>query len=1439
MLSNSLPKKLLEAFIVLSAIVSLHSYAQTTPTPLQVTRYYNITNGFVIDNRSEWIRQNTYHSFCATGTGTWSVTMQWSDTSSSGPWNSYGPSATVDNTSGSCIGYGNDGATYHKWIRFSVTGSATARYSGAKDFWVASASGALTFPILVGQGGTGATTDSQARSNLGAAAITVFNVKEYGAVGNGVSDDTAAINAAIAAAVSAGGGVVYFPSGTYKTGNLNAITVAGIYFKGESMATKILPTATSGSLFMWDNTGGSGRLVGGGISRLQIVGSGLSSGTLTAIEFKGTKAKNLSNMSIEDVTIISVSNGIRVWSTISSVFRNIQVSGSFPNTGVGIELDGLPHDNFWSGIVMYNDPGSEPLAGILIHGSIGDWFSGVSLIGQGRCLYIDTTSSDPEKTDPTYGASWLSFHNTLLDSCARAGAELKKGTAELNSIIFTDLWLSNNGMYWRRSDNTLTSISVFSNLATATTTKKHQLSVGDTIRVSGATVDTDLNGFYTVSGTPTDYKFTFVTSGVSDGTYNEGTLYASLPSNGFTTSSSSGYIHSLGISNSRLNASAGHGVYFSGVRSSRIQNSFITSNSGSGSGLYDGIRITDSTAIVVSGNIVGNLNGDTQAYGVRVTGSVDAATIIANSFQGNVTGTVLDNSSGGNKLYTSNKGVDNAIQTVASGTNISIGPEKFINLTGSTTVETMAPMNGSLASRVIITATAATPAVPTLKATGAANSFSGSINLSQYESAACDYNLSRYQWFCTKTTSTSSMANMGWYNVVDYGADPTGVSDSTSAIQAALTAGAGKVVYFPPGVYKVSSTLTPQASTHIMGAGSTPSSSVASSTKILFTSTNTPLFNVNVDKVIIENMQLSQSGTAVSGNYGIIVGTSAVSGRYDNLLIQGFYVGMDVTGGGGSNDLNRVEITNSQSNGFVSHFAQGYWTNCSAINNKGHGFYFTTGTGGSSPWVYGGGAFGNGGWGYYADAEITSIVNVWPNNDSQGEIAIVPSYYAAYAGSVVNAVVQWAGDNPNSGYKTITNVTAASPIQVTTSTPHGFVTNDQVDIVGVIGIPQANGTFTITKVDNYNFTLNGTSGSGTYTSGGKAAIYISSVTGTNPYRMKPTAPGVMIGSNAGHVVVNGLDIMGSNGNGIESSGPDVSIVNNHVQESGYAKVTGYQYGLLSSSAEAMISNNHFTNTASVSGTQSSMIGNRFTSVDSSLPCLYITSGQNVVLTGNRLYQASGSAYPALNISAGVSRIRGDNYILGTVSDSGSISSDTYPRSYYFIPVLYSSLGSSPDGTTYYCSDCKQTSSIENTCASGGTGALAVRTNSSWKCYSTVVSGPESSLSITGRTSAIPTTSLISSAPAASSYEVDIYLHTTSPSAGACTSDVTIGWVYNGAAKTKTIITGHSHAVDETASDGHMFLRADASSSITYAVSLSGASCTGATYDVYGAVKRDQ
>lgn len=66
---------------------------------------------------------------------------------------------------------------------------------------------------------------------------------------------------------------------------------------------------------------------------------------------------------------------------------------------------------------------------------------------------------------------------------------------------------------------------------------------------------------------------------------------------------------------------------------------------------------------------------------------------------------------------------------------------------------------------------------------------------------------------------------------------------------------------------------------------------------------------------------------------------------------------------------------------------------------------------------------------------------------------------------------------------TITGATAATPISIT-SAAHGLATGTKVNIEGIIGVPEANGTFIITNTGANTFTLNGTTGTGAYVSGG-------------------------------------------------------------------------------------------------------------------------------------------------------------------------------------------------------------------------------------------------------------------------------------------------------------------------------------------------------------------
>src|ERR1019366_2384872 len=73
---------------------------------------------------------------------------------------------------------------------------------------------------------------------------TVYNVRDYGAVGNGTTDDTTSLTNTLAAAVAAGGGTVYLPPGTYKVTSTITL-VSNILIRGAGTNNTIITCSSS------------------------------------------------------------------------------------------------------------------------------------------------------------------------------------------------------------------------------------------------------------------------------------------------------------------------------------------------------------------------------------------------------------------------------------------------------------------------------------------------------------------------------------------------------------------------------------------------------------------------------------------------------------------------------------------------------------------------------------------------------------------------------------------------------------------------------------------------------------------------------------------------------------------------------------------------------------------------------------------------------------------------------------------------------------------------------------------------------------------------------------------------------------------------------------------------------------------------------------------
>ena len=115
---------------------------------------------------------------------------------------------------------------------------------------------------------------------------TYYNVKNYGAAGNGSTDDTTAIQNTINACITGGGGYVYFPAGSYKTTSGLTINRSGVRLVGAGIyASYIVPYGNFDVITFSGNGQGVGKLNGCGLQSLQIQASNMAGGNAIVIDY--------------------------------------------------------------------------------------------------------------------------------------------------------------------------------------------------------------------------------------------------------------------------------------------------------------------------------------------------------------------------------------------------------------------------------------------------------------------------------------------------------------------------------------------------------------------------------------------------------------------------------------------------------------------------------------------------------------------------------------------------------------------------------------------------------------------------------------------------------------------------------------------------------------------------------------------------------------------------------------------------------------------------------------------------------------------------------------------------------------------------------------------------------------------------------------------------
>jgi hypothetical protein len=214
-----------------------------------------------------------------------------------------------------------------------------------------------SYPGVTSDGANGlAVTGGVAAATVSASVNGVFNVKTYGAVGDGVANDCAAIGAAITAHDLAGRGEIYFPAGTYSVGSSCHLTLAD--------QTTI---SGVGKCSYYNDACGS------------VISSTDSTGVLFTVTANVALFKNiaLTNTAVSPTAGAAIfTNGAQAGQMVD--YDSIWVSGFYDNVHVGVGAEWSMRTSYLKNFVRY---------GLYVQNTVnadaGDWYAGGNYIEGG------------------------------------------------------------------------------------------------------------------------------------------------------------------------------------------------------------------------------------------------------------------------------------------------------------------------------------------------------------------------------------------------------------------------------------------------------------------------------------------------------------------------------------------------------------------------------------------------------------------------------------------------------------------------------------------------------------------------------------------------------------------------------------------------------------------------------------------------------------------------------------------------------------------------------------------------------------------------------------------------------------------------------------------------------------------------------------------------
>lgn len=521
-----------------------------------------------------------------------------------------------------------------------------------------------------------------------------INVKtDYGATGNGSTDDTTSINNAIAAANTSGASL-YFPAGTYKvSSSLTAITASGVIVRGDGRNRTIIATSSATGDVM--SMTGQFQV----IQDLSFVPSVFRTG---GYELK-IGLGGFQNI-VRNVYICFGYNGIYVTDVSEAVFENVQFrymtgtigyyyTGTASSGSYGMRIKNILTDNPYP-YPVFNDLVSNTFAastyyGATVTGSISGTTLTVSAV-TGGTIKVGQTISGTGIAAGTY----ITAKGTGTGGTGTYTVSASQTVSSTTISCFGDLFVVNNWIWQVTSPGT----SGAAGPAAPSTTNWYTTSVTNNTLQARAICNSSL---YWVVMDNYAYSLTILEGALINGaggfrmidSANTGSSYpiwaflydleidhpfyvgmdmdrgaglyatncwigSTYIGNGMQFSSN--YKGEVIVDSCRVAANGQYGILLNGGVDTKINNSFITSNGVNGpSGTYHGIAVANNvTRFTIQNNTTGaGVFGATtlQGYGIYIGTGCDYFVITGNIGYSNATGNVTNGSgTGANKIVANN-----------------------------------------------------------------------------------------------------------------------------------------------------------------------------------------------------------------------------------------------------------------------------------------------------------------------------------------------------------------------------------------------------------------------------------------------------------------------------------------------------------------------------------------------------------------------------------------------------------------------------------------------------------------------------------------------------------------------------------------------------------------------------------------------------------------